>query len=153
MASEKAVIANRQNAQLSTGPISNQGKAIVRYNALKHGIRAEHLLLPDEDKDALEALREGLYADLEPKGALQCALFELILGKVWRLQRVCRAETDKLREHLSLAIPGINEGIGYAMEQALHNSRLNDYEHGLENALYKAIAQYQLLKFSESPKN
>jgi hypothetical protein len=149
MASEKTLVANKQNAQLSTGPISNHGKAIVRYNALKHGLRAEHLLLPGEDEGALEALREGLSADLEPCGTLQWCLFDLILGKLWRLRRVCSAETLQLQECLSLSIPGINEGIG----RALQSSRLSDYEHGLENALFKAIAQYHLLKFSDVAAN
>ena len=148
MASEKTLKANKKNAQLSTGPTTVEGKAVVRYNAVKHGLRAEHLLLPDEDKDELAALREGLYTDLEPCGVLQCTLFDLILAKLWRLQRVSRIETAQLRFHWDNGF--LREGVGYAMECALNTSKLSEYERSLENAMYKAIAQYQMLKFSDA---
>jgi hypothetical protein len=38
---------NRRNAQHATGPRSPQGKGISRRNALKHGLRAEALVLPN----------------------------------------------------------------------------------------------------------
>src|SRR5271165_1447886 len=41
MASEKQIEANRRNAQLSTGPSTDEGKAAVAQNACKHGIRAD----------------------------------------------------------------------------------------------------------------
>jgi len=40
MASEKQIEANRRNAQLSTGPRTDEGKTAVAQNACKHGIRA-----------------------------------------------------------------------------------------------------------------
>jgi hypothetical protein len=40
---------NAQNARKSTGPKSDQGKDRSRQNALKHGLRAEVLALPNED--------------------------------------------------------------------------------------------------------
>ena len=147
MASENAVVANRNNAQSSTGPTTAKGKAVVRYNALQHGLRAEHLLLPDEDPDALDALQAGLQAEMQPEGVLQSTLFELILSKLWRLQRVSRAETAQLLEHWNMGIPGIQEGVGYAVGRL--SRRLSEYERSLENSLYKALAQFQGLKFSE----
>jgi hypothetical protein len=40
---------NQANARLSTGPRSDDGKNRSRQNALKHGLRAESLALPNED--------------------------------------------------------------------------------------------------------
>jgi hypothetical protein len=37
-ASPAQVEANRRNAQKSTGPLSDDGKAISRLNAVKHGL-------------------------------------------------------------------------------------------------------------------
>src|SRR5579883_2987615 len=46
---------NRQNAQKSTGPKTQEGKARSRRNAMKHGLRAEILSLPNEDPAAIQA--------------------------------------------------------------------------------------------------
>jgi hypothetical protein len=47
--SDKQKEANRQNAQHSTGPVTPEGKAAVRLNALTYGLRARSLLIPGED--------------------------------------------------------------------------------------------------------
>lgn len=151
MSSQKTLIANKQNAQLSTGPTSSEGKAIVRYNAIKHGLRAEHLLLPDENSEALQVLIQSLSTDLEPKTTLEWNLFELILTKLWRLKRVSQIEVEQVRSALDRTFS--SEGAGSVLGEELQSSRfsrLSEYERGLENGLYKAIAQYQLLKFSDT---
>ena len=49
MASQKQIEANRRNAQRSTGPASELGKAVAKFNALKHGMTADTAVLPYED--------------------------------------------------------------------------------------------------------
>jgi hypothetical protein len=41
--------ANRKNSLKSTGPKTPQGKAVVRYNALKHGILAREAVITEGD--------------------------------------------------------------------------------------------------------
>jgi hypothetical protein len=41
MSSEQKISASRKNAQKSTGPRSEEGKAKSRFNALKFGIHAK----------------------------------------------------------------------------------------------------------------
>ena len=53
-AAQRAEI-NRQNASRSTGPNTEAGKSRSRSNALKHGLRAEALALPNEDPAAVAA--------------------------------------------------------------------------------------------------
>jgi hypothetical protein len=55
MTSEKKAETNRQNVLKSTGPKTPEGKAAVRHNALKHGLLAEQVLLPDETKTPSES--------------------------------------------------------------------------------------------------
>jgi hypothetical protein len=49
--------ANRRNAQNSTGPRTDQGKAVSRFNALKTGIDARSHVIPGEDPNVLETGR------------------------------------------------------------------------------------------------
>ena len=67
--SDKQQKANRQNAQHSTGPVTPEGKAAVRLNALKYGLRARSLLIPGEDPEDYKRL----WADLEPSGSPRLA--------------------------------------------------------------------------------
>ena len=95
MATKRQTKANRRNAQKSTGPKTEAGKAASSRNALCHGLTAEFLvLLPDEDGDAFERLRGGVIADLAPAGALQEVLAERAAVLLWRLDRVARMEAE-----------------------------------------------------------
>ena len=58
--SEAKLEANRRNAQKSTGPRTEAGKKRSSLNAVTHGLRAETLVLLDEDPQVLEDRRDGL---------------------------------------------------------------------------------------------
>jgi hypothetical protein len=66
--SERQKAANRANARRSTGPKTPEGKAAVRLNAFRHGLLARDVVLPEEDLDAFEDLRNRVRADLSPVG-------------------------------------------------------------------------------------
>ncbi len=53
MATVRQILANRRNAQHSTGPITDEGKNASRRNALKHGLTGSEVLR-DEDQDAVQ---------------------------------------------------------------------------------------------------
>ena len=104
MASVKQIAANRRNAAGSTGPKSAAGKQVARMNALKHGLQAEHVVIPGEDPEEFEALLRSLEDDWQPVGARESLLVERIAYCTWRLQRASLIETAMMRkEHFSLA--------------------------------------------------
>ena len=82
---------------MATGPRTAKGKAASATNAVRHGLAAQRALLPDEDSGALEDLVASIQEQLEPEGAIERALVEIIALKIWRLRRVARAETVALK--------------------------------------------------------
>ncbi len=92
MTSERQKAANRANARRSTGPKSLAGKRAVRLNALRHGLLARDVVLPDEPADAFEDLRNAVHADLAPSGPVEGLLADRVVNAMWRLRRLERAE-------------------------------------------------------------
>jgi hypothetical protein len=88
MTSDKQLRANRRNALKSTGPKTSEGKSIVKCNALKHGLLAQEVLLPNEDKVALEELGESMRAELQPAGEMENLFVKRIIASTWRLRRL-----------------------------------------------------------------
>ena len=89
-------IANRANAKKSTGPKTAEGKAKSSLNALKHGLRAELLILPNEDPEILQTVVDGWIDALQPADAAEAALVERAAMADWRLKRCVRAERARL---------------------------------------------------------
>jgi len=104
MISEKQEQANLQNAQLSTGPVTHEGKAIVARNAIKHGIFAKDLVITagdgQEDEMEYHLLFSELKKDLGPVGRMEMLLVEKIAVNYWRQRRLLRYETGGIRERL-----------------------------------------------------
>ena len=94
MTSEKQIQANQRNARKSTGPKTPEGKAAARYNATKHGLLAEEVLIPGEDEAHLADLGERLRDELQPMGELENMLMDRIIAAYWRLRRVGRVEAS-----------------------------------------------------------
>lgn len=108
MTTDKQIEANKQNAIVSTGPKSIEGKNLVSQNAIKHGIFAKDLIISDgdgqENKQEYRELLEGLIASLNPAGQMECLLVEKIAVDFWRLRRVLRFETGSIRKFLDMAV-------------------------------------------------
>ena len=94
MASPAQINANTLNAQLSTGPRSEPGKAATKLNAFKHGLTAGTVVLPTEDMEAYQQFSAAIRASFEPVGALEDQLAQLIADTHWRLNRIITLETN-----------------------------------------------------------
>jgi hypothetical protein len=108
MASQKQIEANRRNAQKSTGPTTDLGKATAKFNALKHGMTASTAVLPYEDAGSYAELREAFVATYRPANAVEASLVETIANSYWRLLRVRRVETAAL----DMGIRGLKKKYG-----------------------------------------
>jgi hypothetical protein len=150
MVSEKQLAANRENAKKG-GVKTQQGKAAVRLNALKHGLLCKDVLLQDEDEDALAELRERLIAELCPQGELEHMLVDRIVSCYWRLGRAIKVETMFIQARLNECGPELYldepKAWGKVTNQELHMRKawlnLNRYETAIERQLYKALHELE----------
>jgi hypothetical protein len=95
MASQKQIEANRKNALKSTGATTPEGKAIVRFNSVTHGLTSEAAVIPFvENPEDWEAHREGIIESLSPVGHRETILTERIAMLIWRLGRANRYERE-----------------------------------------------------------
>ena len=92
--SDKQHEANRQNAQHSTGPISPEGKAAVRLNALTYGLRARSTLLPGENPEEYKQLWNDLLTDWQPHNRTERLYLEQMAVSQWLLARLATGEND-----------------------------------------------------------
>lgn len=88
MPSDAQILANRANAQRSTGPLTETGKALVARNAIRHGLLTREPVLTSEDTDAFEGLRARIREELKPRPGLEAALVDRVVSLLWRLQRL-----------------------------------------------------------------
>ncbi|MBI4907240.1 MAG: hypothetical protein HY820_26685 [Acidobacteria bacterium] len=94
MATEKQITANRLNAQLSTGPRTEEGKARVARNALRDGFYSKALVILPGFEQEFQILRDQLLESFKPDGGVQDILFDEIVISTWNLRRAAFSETE-----------------------------------------------------------
>lgn len=92
MATEKHITANQRNARRSTGPKSVEGKLSSKFNAVRHGLTAQQIVIPGEDPTEFEELYRSLIKELGPHGEMESQLVERIATSMWRLRRITIVE-------------------------------------------------------------
>jgi hypothetical protein len=85
MSSERKIEANRANAQHSTGPQTEEGKATASLNARKHGLSSQTLFIPPDRNDEFKELYTEYYNELRPIGPIQTDYFEQLIHARWNL--------------------------------------------------------------------
>ncbi len=104
MATLKQIEANRLNALKSTGPKTPQGKAAVRLNSLKHGLRAKTLILPGENREEFDELCAGFDAEWHPLTLTARFYLEQMVIAQWKLRRIEVAEANLLAQELPATV-------------------------------------------------
>ena len=86
-----AILANQTNALKSTGPRTDAGKAVSRFNATKHGFRSTDTSA-DENQEEVAAARERWVKSFLPDGEVASALVDLSFRHKRQLERVFAAD-------------------------------------------------------------
>jgi hypothetical protein len=91
--------ANQANAQLSTGPKSDAGKAISSRNNLRHGLtqsEGELILLDSESPEEYARSLAAFEAEWQPSTATEHDLVERLASRQWLRRRAMKLQTSFL---------------------------------------------------------
>jgi hypothetical protein len=130
--SQQQIDANRENGKKG-GVKTPEGKAITRYNALKHGFLSDKILMKGEKRAELEAMLQRLKSDLKPQSEVELLLVDRIVSNVWRLRRLLALEEKETRNTY-------NGGLDRDADLFFR------YETMLERGIYKALHELQRLQ-------
>ena len=160
MISERQLEANRRNAAKSHGPITPEGCAAVRLNALQHGFTAAEIILPTvEEKIDFEQFRFSFEEEYKPVGPTEQVLVEDIVISRWRLNRIRKMEPgffavelderkearEKYFSHLD-AQAHLVQAISHDAFHTDTYGKMSRYEGRFERTFYKALKELQRLQ-------
>jgi hypothetical protein len=93
MTSFRQIEANRRNARLSTGPVTDEGKKKSRQNTVRHGLTAETVIDALEDSEDYAAFEMAVTADYDAQSAVERELVLRLASLLWRLRRATAIES------------------------------------------------------------
>jgi hypothetical protein len=175
MSTQAQILANRRNAQKSTGPRTPEGKSAVSQNAVKHGLLARQDVISSESQAEFDLYREQMLAELVPAGPMASMLAERIVTLSWRLKRTCRIQNQAIdamnadntsrplsrltqslfprshdQSHAAPSTSAPDLALGRTAIKDFSNARVLDrllmYERRMEHSLHKTILEFQRLR-------
>jgi hypothetical protein len=155
MATPAQIMANRQNAERSTGPVTAEGKARVSHNATKLGLFSVANFVRPEEQDIFEDFESGYIAELSPATSLENTLTREIIHAAWRLRRCASLEvappenlTDEELDRLQTSIDRARAAAQRTFHRSLKELRRLQTEnlHPAEVAIKQAMAMDALLR-------
>jgi len=87
MATEAQMKANQSNAQHSTGPTTEEGKAVVSQNRFMHGLSGRFQVLPWEPQCEFDSLFAALRIQHKPETCFEVSLVEKMAQHYWLSRR------------------------------------------------------------------
>ena len=104
MATAAQIEANRRNAQKSTGPKTEKGKARAKLNAVTHGMTARTIIpvLPQEDPKELEDRIQQAITAMKPRNPLELDLVRRAVRLAGELDRAERVGTAHLAHRVRM---------------------------------------------------
>ncbi len=95
--SKRQLEANRRNAKKSTGPKTQTGIDISKFNALRHGLTANIVCIPGEHRPDYDARRKEYHDLFQPANIAECELVDDLVSARWRKQRIIKHESTLIK--------------------------------------------------------
>jgi uncharacterized protein YecA (UPF0149 family) len=171
MATTAQILANRQNAEHSVGPVPAAGKNRVSQNATQahsqplglalcaaqkeRGLFSVANIVRPEERDIFHEFQSGYMSELAPATSLEQTLAREIIHAAWRLRRCADLEstppenlTDEELDRLQTSIDRARSAAQRTFHRSLRELRRLQTEplHPAEIAIKQAMAMDALLK-------
>ena len=161
--SARRIVGSRANGALSHGPVTPQGKAASSRNSLRHGLRAESLVLGNESPEILDSLLEEYTQEFQPETPSEEALIAEMAYAKWRQYRTWLAEAGSLNKHMAETRQAVDDTYEHfdesirtaiAFESSLEHSRALDLYNRAEarcnRQYHRALAAYLAIQKTKS---
>ena len=107
--SEARIIANRINAQKSTGPRTAEGKARSRCNGFKHGLTGRGVALPTEDQEEISRCFAAMQDEMRPSNTTSQKLIRRAAFLFVRVERCEKHETAETAKRIRHAVADFDD--------------------------------------------
>ena len=114
--------ASRLNGAKSRGPKTENGRRASSLNAIKHGLTAETVVLPNESEEEYEAALSDYLLHFAPANQPEADLVRQLASASWRLARYTAIETslfdiqmEKDREYVDQKWKSVDETVRLAL--------------------------------------
>ena len=150
MASEAQILANRENAKQSHGPVTEEGKRASSKNATIHGIFVSVPAMDDDEAQQLTTLYTTLCGDYDAGSHTECLLIWSMAVAHFRLQRAQNAEhalylLDR-KEHETADEPWSHAAAYIRLAASGDLQRMTRYQRGFERTWEKNLAELRRLQ-------
>lgn len=131
MATAAQILANQANAQHSTGPKTEDGKARAAKNNIKHGLSFGILVLSQDEQDYIQQFEATMRHEMKPAGAIEETVFAQFLDAAARLHKIQGLITALARRHSEdpIVVP----------DAAAEWNQLTRYRAAAEMQLYSSV--------------
>ena len=131
MATAAQTLANQANAQHSTGPKTDAGKAQSSRNNIKHGLCLGILVLSPDQQADMAKFEAKMRLEMKPTGAIEETVFAQFIDAATRLEKITSLISSLFRQHDEdpLVVP----------DAAAEWNQLNRYRAAAEMQIYSAI--------------
>ncbi len=102
MSTAAQIAANQQNAQHSTGPKTEAGRAASCLNNFRHGFAGAFTVLPSEDQEEFDTLLHGLRDEHQPQTLTETLLVEKMAQHHWLVQRALQLQELTIAAKMSM---------------------------------------------------
>mgnify|MGYP001562873861 CR=1 FL=1 len=153
--SQKQIYANRENGKKG-GVKTEEGKAVSKYNAIKHGILSKEVLLEGEDEKSLVELGRRVRTEIEPVGEVELILTDRVIANIWRLRRLLEVERATMEWQREEQLDWMRkfekdeeQGIRKATKEMIVNEDIEvllRYETAVERSIFKSLHELQRIQ-------